>query len=199
MQASCGAPTWGAKGADEQSPSTNGFDSAFFKRVPLLHGSAPFVFYGKKSRKRMLWGRKRPRERTPVVWRQDAFPFFYSIWESARGSVFLARRADKTHATAGNSFLCFQYIICGRICQGEIENSGSVQNREVGQRTEGKKSRKNIAARHRPPVLPEVERRRKHMRIYDILRALNGPVLHIQDHLSTLPFGKRPAMKSDAL
>ena len=74
----------------------------------------------------MLWGRKRPRERTPVVWRQDAFPFFYSIWESARGSVFLARRADKTRTTAGNSFLRFQYIICGRICQGEIENSGSV-------------------------------------------------------------------------
>ena len=118
----------------------------FSKEFLCFMGSAPFVFYGKKSRKRMLRGRKRPRERTPVVWRQDAFPFFYSIWESARGSVFLARRADKTHATAGNSFLCFQYIICGRICQGEIENSGSVQNREVGQRTEGKKSRKKIAA-----------------------------------------------------
>ena len=118
----------------------------FSKEFLCFMGSAPFVFYGKKSRKRMLRGRKRPRERTPVVLRQDAFPFFYSIWESARGSVFLARRADKTHAIAGNSFLCFQYIICGRICQGEIENSGSVQNREVGQRTEGKKSRKKIAA-----------------------------------------------------
>ena len=82
----------------------------------------------------MLWGRKRPRERTPVVWRQDAFPFFYSIWESARGSVFLARRADKTRATAGNSFLCFQYIICGRICQGEIENSGSVLRAKKAER-----------------------------------------------------------------
>jgi hypothetical protein len=58
----------------------------------------------------MLWGRKRPRERTPVVWRQDAFPFFYSIWESARGSVFLARRADKTLATAGFFlFVCSVY------------------------------------------------------------------------------------------
>ena len=77
----------------------------------------------------MLWGRKRPRERTPVVWRQDAFPFFYSIWESARGSVFWRGGLTKRALPQDFFFWYVQYSICGRFCQGEVKKMENPRKR----------------------------------------------------------------------